>query len=88
MVIVPWKALLIEAGRVYTDAKNARDNYSNETFIQQLEASFSNIHKDFTERKLEALLSSEDYKIEIGKVSSSIEGWLRERRQDFLKLKR
>jgi hypothetical protein len=55
--------------------------------VQQSDRIFASIHDNFEARRLEALLNHEDAKLEISKVSASIETWLREQRQAFLKLK-
>jgi len=82
-----WKSLLADAGQIYGEAQNARDNYGNDFFVRELNRVFGEIHNNFEARKLEALLDHENAELEINKVSASIETWLREQRQAFLKRK-
>lgn len=82
-----WSNVLNAASRAYHDATECEVSYGEGQFKRELEAIFSDLAGRFQKQRLEALSDHEMIAEQIRAVQSQIDAWLRERRENFMKLK-
>jgi len=82
-----WTRVIREASGVQRDAANLEVNYENPTFSGEVKAVFDRMEHELTERRLEALADHEIFLTEIQTLSRQSHDWLRNSREQFMKLK-
>lgn len=82
-----WLSLLSISSRAHVEAINCEASYNESQFREELSVIFGEIEGRFKDKRLEALPDHEMFETRIMDVQGRIEGWLRDRRQNFMEVK-
>lgn len=81
---VAWSNVLNTTSRAYREATSCEISYKEEQFRLKLDGVLAEIVEQFQKKRLEALPNHEMYADQIIEVQSSIDAWLRGRRDGFI----
>jgi hypothetical protein len=79
-----WPSVLNSASRTHKEAINCENSYNEDIYRKQIDGVFSEISKNFKNKRLEALVDHEIFANKIESEQKKIDSWLRDRRDIFI----